>query len=89
MGVVTFPPVTGILAQINAAYSMFDTGGGAANYLNEWAPGPGHDPAVLLKEANFIFNVGSWVYSQTAQFSTNPTLAALKMEAMANNLALR
>jgi Ca2+-binding RTX toxin-like protein len=87
MGVVTFPPAADILAQINAGYSMFDTGTGAWSYLNQWAPGPGHDPAVLLKEANFIFNVGSFIYSQAAQFSANPTLAAMKMETMAHNLA--
>ena len=57
MGVVTFPPALDIYAQINAGYSMFDTGSATRDYLNQWAPGPGHDTAVLLKEANFIFNV--------------------------------
>jgi hypothetical protein len=85
MGVVVFPSVVNIRAQVNAGYSMFDTFNGTVAYLNNFASG--HDFATSLKGMDFIFNVGSWIYSQTTQFAANPVLAELQMAAMAEKFA--
>jgi len=80
MGVVTFPTIDSIKDQVNAGYSMWDTYNGTVNYLNDLKPGT--EFATSLKGLDFIFNVGSFIYSQTTQFAANPVLAELKMAAM-------
>lgn len=76
MGIVTFPSgpqfVNWLLTQVNAAYSMYDTGTATWKYMNDFQDR--HDIATSLKGMDFIFNVATAIYSQTAQFEANPVL---------------
>src|SRR5689334_19961580 len=85
MGVVVFRSANDIAGDINAFYSMYDSGGATWTYLNNLDPG--HDFATSLKGMNFLFNVGTFIYAQATRFESNQALAKLKLEHAAEKFA--
>lgn len=85
MGVVTFRSVNDIAGAINAGYSMYESGTATWSYLNNLDSG--HDFATSVKGMDFLFNVGTFIYSQATRFEANQALAQLKLERAAEKFA--